>query len=209
MADDDGFIGLPPGVAPNADSGTLRRDRTERPRRSRDEIVFFPGAPGTAPPAPPAEPEAVEPETERADDVPPTTDAATAVGPPAQKPGIDDATIVKPSRRAAPTWRLVIQGLETIVESPLYLGRKPVAAPGNSRSQLLAIDDEARSVSKTHAMLEVDAGKLWVHDLHSTNGVWVVPAGEDPIEVIPGERVEVPAGSELELGEFVIQIEHG
>ena len=61
MADDDGFIGLPPGILPPSieqDSGTVRRDRPERgqtdgvadrparPRTRQDEIVFFPVVPG-------------------------------------------------------------------------------------------------------------------------------------------------------------------
>lgn len=251
MTDDDGFIGLPPGITPNPDSGTLRRDRAERPRRERDEIVFFPAAPGVAPPVLPveAEPAVAETNTETNTDtevadppadtvvaeptvaapvVPPgtdalvvdtviaridaaTIDAETVVpGAPPSRPGIDDATRVKPSRRAAPTWRLVIDGREpVIVEGALYLGRKPVAGAEHPQARLLVVDDEARSVSKTHALLEVDSGALWVHDLHSTNGVWVVPAGEDAIEVTPGERAPVPAGSELELGDLVIQVEHG
>ena len=227
MSDDDGFIGLPPGVEPNADSGTLRRDRTERPRRERDEIVFFPAAPGIPPLVPTTEPEAVDAATAVPETVEPQTaefgpaDADTvhpgAIStetvvpePPVQRPAIDDATVVKPSRRAVPTWRLVIEGLDAItVEGVLYLGRKPVVGAEHPQARLLAVDDEARSVSKTHAMLEVDADALWVHDLHSTNGVWVVPAGEEAIEVTPGERALVPAGSELELGDFVIQIERG
>ncbi|WP_229671342.1 FHA domain-containing protein [Salinibacterium xinjiangense] len=71
------------------------------------------------------------------------------------------------------------------------------------------MDDPAKSVSKTHAMLEVDADGLWVLDLDSTNGVWVVPAGEGAIEVEPGQRVAVPAGADLELGDLVIQVERG
>ena len=74
---------------------------------------------------------------------------------------------------------------------------------------MLAVGDGAKSVSKTHAMLEVESGQLFVSDLDSTNGVWIVPEGEDAIEVKPGERTNVPAGSDLELGDFVIQIEHG
>jgi hypothetical protein len=58
-------------------------------------------------------------------------------------------------------------------------------------------------------MLELEAGTLWAHDLDSTNGVWVVPAGQDAIEVTPGTRVAVPVGADLELGDLVIQVEHG
>ena len=187
MTDDDGFIGLPPGVTPNPDSGTLRRDRVERSRPAREEIVFLPVGPGMAPPGRTEPPASASEGSE-----------------------IDDATIVSPSRRSAAGWRLVIDGLGPVtVEGTLYVGRNPVAGAEHPQARLLALDDQSKSVSKTHAMLEVDAGALWVHDLHSTNGVWVIPAGEDPIEVTPGVRVLVPAGSELELGDLVIHVEHG
>ena len=187
--DDEGFIGLPPGMTAPVDStsGTIKRDRPERPRSDRDEIVFFPAVPGE----------------------PPATVAPT-VEEPANTPTIDDATSISVSRHTAHGWRLVIKGREPVaVEGPLYLGRNPVAAPDHPQARVLAVDDAAKSVSKTHALLEVDPDGLWVHDLDSTNGVWVVPAGEDATEVTPGQRVRVPAGADLELGDLVIQIEHG
>ena len=70
---------------------------------------------------------------------------------------------------------------------------------------LLQVDDLTKSVSKTHALLEIDGGVLWVHDVHSTNGVYVV-VGDDVVEVVPGTRVAVPAGADLELGEFVTRV---
>ena len=187
--DDKGFIGLPPGMTAPVDStsGTIKRDRPERPRSDRDEVVFFPAVPGA--------PQATAPSTAEE---------------PANTPTIDDATSISVSRHTAPGWRLVIKGREPVaVEGPLYLGRNPVAAADHPQARVLAVDDAAKSVSKTHALLEVDPDGLWVHDLDSTNGVWVVPAGEDATEVIPGQRVRVPAGADLELGDLVIQIEHG
>ena len=77
------------------------------------------------------------------------------------------------------------------------------------QASVLAVDDAAKAVSKTHALLELDGGVLWVSDLDSTNGVWVVPAGEDAREVLPGTRAEVPAGADLQLGDLVIQVECG
>ena len=168
-------------------SGTVKRDRPERPRSDRDEIVFFPVVAGV----PPLEPAPVPVE-------------GTAA------PGVDDATSISVSRHTEPRWHLVIQGREPVaVEGQLYLGRNPVAAADHPSARVLAVDDPAKSVSKTHAMLEVDAGGLWVHDLDSTNGVWVVPAGEGATEVTPGQRVAVPAGADLELGDLVIQVERG
>ncbi len=46
-----------------------------------------------------------------------------------------------------------------------------------------------------------------MHDLHSTNGVWVVPAGGEAIEVEPDEPVSIPPGAELELGDVVIRVD--
>ena len=54
----------------------------------------------------------------------------------------------------------------------------------------------------------IDDAGLWVSDLDSTNGVWVVPADGEAIEVVPGTRTAIPVGADLELGDFVIQIEH-
>ena len=197
MTDDDGFIGLPPGILPptvDTDSGTVRRERPERTRSEPDEIVFFPAVPGLV--VAPA-----EPEIEEVPEVEPSVEAESAV---------DDETRAVASRHAAPTWRLVIAGHGPVpVESTLFLGRHPVATAGHPGAHVLAVDDVAKSVSKTHAMLELDGGVLWVHDLDSTNGVWVVPAGEEAIEVVPGQRVAVPAGADLEIGDLVIQVEHG
>lgn len=194
--DDDGFIGLPPGMAPtpvDADSGTVRRDRPERPRTAeREEIVFFPV--GAAAPAPASVDTPVKPHTTE----------------PFERAELEDATRASaPRRHAAAVWRLVVEGREVPVEGVLYLGRNPVAGPEHPGAAVLALDDATKSVSKTHAMLELEAGVLWVHDLGSTNGVWVVEPDGEPIEVIPGQRVPVPAGGAVELGELVIPVEHG
>ncbi|MBG6056299.1 hypothetical protein IWX81_002731 [Salinibacterium sp. CAN_S4] len=184
---DDGFIGLPPGMTVPVDStsGTVKRERAERPRSDRDEIVFFPAVPGV-----------------------PVVVAAEEPAPAPARSSVDDATSISVSRHTAPAWHLVAEGRAPVaIEGRLYLGRNPVAAADHPEATVLAVDDASRSVSKTHAMLELDAGGLWVHDLDSTNGVWVVPAGEDATEVTPGQRMLVPAGADLELGDLVIQVE--
>lgn len=202
---DEGFIGLPPGMTPPVDSGTLRRDRPERTRAERDEITFFPAG---AAPAPVVDVPVV--------DVPvvdvPVADAPVVDAPPADAPEEQDSgeTRISVRRHAGGAWRLMVPGQShpVVVDGTLFLGRNPSPAPGVT-GVILAVDDPAKSVSKTHAILEPDAEGLWVHDLDSTNGVWVVPEGEDPVEVIPGTRAAVPAGADLELGDFVIQVERG
>jgi pSer/pThr/pTyr-binding forkhead associated (FHA) protein len=85
------------------------------------------------------------------------------------------------------------------------IGRNPAASTNWPHASLLPVDDLTKSVSKTHALLEIDGGVLWVHDLDSTNGVYVV-VGDDVVEAVPGTRVAVPAGADLELGEFVTRV---
>ncbi len=67
--------------------------------------------------------------------------------------------------------------------------------------------DTTKSVSKTHAVVEVLDGALWVTDLNSTNGVFVTAPDTDDVQAVPMERTPVPAGSDIELGEFIIQVE--
>ena len=190
---DDGFITPPPGLI-NPDSGTHRRPRPERTERiPNDEIVFVPAAPGVPVALPQEEPEPVE------------SDAFTP--PPAA------STEQQPTAPIPSAWRLVIPGIDQPVlvdaTAPLFLGRAPVAPPDRPGARVLAVPDPEKSISKTHAMLELDLGELRVHDLNSTNGVWVVPAGGEAIEVEPGEPVVIPPGAELELGDVVIAVELG
>lgn len=197
MADDDGFISLPPGLI-DPDSGTLRRPRPERTERiPADEIVFVPVVPGVPPTI---EPVTVEPVTVE----PPTLEPPTV----AEVVEDNDETRIIPPRPVTRSWRLTIPGIEApvVVEHALFLGRNPSATAEFADAEVLVVPDPRKSISKTHALLEVDGG-LWVHDLDSTNGVWIVLPGEDPSEVRPGTRAALSPGADLELGDVTIQVE--
>lgn len=243
MADeDDGFIGMPPGIM---DSGTFKLPpKAERPRTpQREEIVFVPTVPGMpvppptetppelsapapAPTAPetadavPAVPQApidaetaawskpVSHETQRAIPDPADSPYAAPVVPPVVPPVPSPADFTPPAAPAlAPAvWRLVLaDGSEATVERAVIVGRNPVTFDQWPGAVLLPVADTTQSVSKTHAAFEVDDSGLWVHDLNSTNGVWVVH-GEDVTEAAPGRRVRVPEGSSVELGDYVLKV---
>jgi hypothetical protein len=107
-------------------------------------------------------------------------------------------------------WRLILaDGSAIPVDRAMFLGRNPARTPDRPGAALVPIDDPARSLSKTHALLELDAGTLWVHDLDSTNGVVVAVAvpGQAPMLVEPGERAAVAAETELRLGTYVLKVE--
>ena len=214
----DVFITLPPGFAPPApvdsDSGTVRRDRSQR-ARADDEVVFFPASLGPAAVAPDGAPG-------------PTADALPAAAPnitsvdsestgpestTAEVPHPEDdfgQTRVSVSRHARPTWRLVFpDGAPAVpVDGSLFLGRNPTVAAGFPGARAIPILEPGKSISKTHALLELVDDRLYVHDLDSTNGVWVVPVGGEAIEVVPGTRREVLPGFDIELGDTTIKIEH-
>lgn len=174
----DGFITLPPGMAPpnlDTNSGTQRV-----PVRPREEIVFLPAPPGVSPPAPAAE-------------APPQAfvTAPTAV---------DEETRFAPRTGR---WSIVLEsGVSVTLEATTVLGRNPAFNERWPDAQLLQVDDAQKTVSKTHAALELADGELWIHDLASTNGVWV-----DDQRVEPGERMRVHPGQGVSLGRFNLRVE--
>ena len=142
---------------------------------------------------------------------PPTAAAPAPEAPPAPSAVDNDETrIVAPRAQAAAAWRLVLpDGSASTVTTAVFVGRNPIRADGDIDGDLLAVADTTKSVSKTHAMVEVIEGRLWVTDLNSTNGVFVTADGMDDVHATPMERTPVPPGSDIELGEFVIQVEQG
>ena len=179
VVDTGTFITLPPGIV---DSGTLR---VSAPRVERV-----------------ATPAAEAGEIVFFPVVPGIPVARIAAGPTADE------------TRAEPTvsrWRIILPRSGQIVPltGALYIGRNPARTAERQDAELLAVDDPAKSLSKTHALLEVENDVLWVHDLDSTNGIFIVEPDASVVDVEPGRRAAVPAGAELELGEYIVRVEHG
>ncbi|WOQ69321.1 DUF5684 domain-containing protein [Microbacterium limosum] len=102
-----------------------------------------------------------------------------------------DETVVASRRRAV--WSLLTpQGAPVRLTSELVvLGRRPQEDPDHPGAQLVPLADETRTVSKTHARLELH-GDVWsITDLYSTNGVILLAQDGDEVEVPPGESQEV------------------
>lgn len=170
-----------------------------------DFIVPPPGLIPSAPargPAAPAAPQAPAPATERTMRVPPRSTAA-----PVQAPHRQVLPSGPPRPAAPPAWRLRgADGVEVRVERATVLGRDPVVDPASGHAAV-ALVDPARSVSKTHALVQVTAGRLLVTDLRSTNGVRVWPQGGEPADILPHVPTEVPDGATLLLGDLGLQAE--
>ena len=87
------------------------------------------------------------------------------------------------------------------------VGRDAAPNPRWPDAQLLSVTDQTKSVSKTHAAIEIDSAGLWVTDLASTNGVIVTNLDGREIDLDGDQRVQVQPGCDIELGDFVIQVE--
>lgn len=97
-----------------------------------------------------------------------------------------DETILAFRRRA--TWTLTRPlGVPVKVASDvLIIGRRPSADPDFPTAQLVPVADETRTMSKTHARLELHGGSWLVVDLDSTNGVILVREDGSEVDATPG-----------------------
>ncbi|WP_100814426.1 DUF5684 domain-containing protein [Microbacterium lacus] len=91
-----------------------------------------------------------------------------------------DETIVVARRRTV--WTLVptLGAPVPLTADVVILGRRPHREPEDGDVQLVSIPDETRTVSKTHARMELTPDGWMIVDLDSTNGVILI--GEDGAE---------------------------
>lgn len=113
-----------------------------------------------------------------------------------------EATVVV-DRRSRMRWYLVLEDGTRLplTGEAVVLGRNPDAVPGE---QQLAVPDRTRTLSKTHARLDLQGEEWRLTDLHSTNGVVLV--ADDGTETLldPGESV-MGTGRFI-LGEVALQV---
>lgn len=120
----------------------------------------------------------------------------------------DDAEQTVIARRRRPTWTLTAAGRTVpLVADVVILGRQPSPDPAYPRAQLVVVDDRTRTVSKTHARLELKPDGWQVTDLHSTNGVLIPTLMGTEEEIGPGSPV--PAGDRFRLGDAQITLTRG
>jgi len=105
-------------------------------------------------------------------------------------------------------WRLAMpDGTSYPVTGTTVLGREPEVAAAPDATKTLQIDDPDGLVSKSHAVLELESGRLAIRDLGSTNGVMVLATDGTETEVSTSAATSLDNGFEIELGSFVIRIE--
>ena len=107
--------------------------------------------------------------------------------------------------QAAPLAIIVDDGQRIEVNAPIVLGRAPEQTPSDARA--VAIADSTRSLSRTHLRVAPAVGDaMWVEDPFSANGTRL-QAPDGTTQPLPrGERVKVPLGTVLLLGERKLSV---
>jgi hypothetical protein len=102
------------------------------------------------------------------------------------------ASTVVVDRRPEVRWALLLDDGRSfpLVAEKVEVGRKPEGT--DPTTQYLPISDTTRTLSKTHARLELSDGQWSVVDLNSTNGVVTIGEGEVENLLAAGGTVTIP-----------------
>jgi hypothetical protein len=134
-------------------------------------------------------------------------DARTILTGPSPTPADADAdrTVIS-SSRSRQRWVLTPAGGQAVALSgaSAILGRNPTPLDG---AQRVVLEDATKTVSKTHARLDLRDGVWTITDLDSTNGVAVTDASGEQLELDSGASAAILA--EFHLGELSLRLEVG
>ena len=107
--------------------------------------------------------------------------------------------------RAQLLWLIFDSGQRELIDMPLTLGRAPAAAEG---SRAVVVPDTTVSLSRTHMRVGPTASGAWIEDSFSANGTQIRTPDGRITALTGGQAVEVPAGTEILMGERRATIVH-
>ncbi|WP_309068195.1 RDD family protein [Microbacterium sp.] len=158
--------------------------------------------PAASPPAAPpavAPPAAVPPPVVDASPLPVTPTAAPAAPPQEVLTGAD-ARAAEPIPPAARFMLRLDTGEDLLVSAPVVLGRRPDGSEIPGGAHRVALEDDSRSLSKTHLLVRPADGGLEVVDVHSTNGSALLRAGVE-YPMVAGVPVMAVDGDTIRFGD--------
>ena len=95
-------------------------------------------------------------------------------------------------------WLIFDSGQRELIDMPVTLGRAPAAVEG---SRAVVVPDATMSLSRTHMRVGPTASGAWIEDSFSANGTQIRTPDGRVMELTGGQAVEVPAGTEVILGD--------
>lgn len=190
------------------------QDAAPRPVRAMPQAPGRPITPAApAQPAAPAAPAQASPYTaparpQGAPLAPPTRQrpvAAPPQGAPRSAPRPASAThAAGPSTNGPHTGLLLDTGQSIPVDRTIVLGRAP--SPVSPGDVPIPVDDQTRSLSRTHVRITPTASGISIVDMNSANGTRARTPNGRTHTLVPGQPLELPLNSQLLLGERLISV---
>ena len=188
------------------------QDAAPRPVRAMPQA---PGRPITpAAPAQPAAPAASAQASSRtaparpqgAPLAPPTRQRPVAAPPQGAPRSAPRPAAAKPagSANGAHTGLLLDTGQSIPVDRTIVLGRAP--SPVSPGDVPIPVDDQTRSLSRTHVRITPTASGISIVDMNSANGTRARTPNGRTHTLVPGQPLELPLNSQLLLGERLISV---
>lgn len=143
--------------------------------------------------APPAEVEAPRPPEPAVPTTAPKP-AATAT----------NSTTASASASASYAALLLDTGQSIPVNRTIVLGRAP--SPQRATDSPIPVEDQTRSLSRTHVRIAPSEGGITIEDLNSANGTRARSPNGQTHTLVPGQPIELPMNSQLLLGERLISV---
>ena len=95
-------------------------------------------------------------------------------------------------------WLIFDSGQRELIDMPVTLGRAPAAVEG---ARTVIVPDATMSLSRTHMRVGPTASGAWIEDSFSANGTQIRTPDGRVMELTGGQAVEVPAGTEVIMGD--------
>ena len=131
--------------------------------------------------------------------------AAPPQGAPRSAPRPASAThAAGPSTNGPHTGLLLDTGQSIPVDRTIVLGRAP--SPVSPGDVPIPIDDQTRSLSRTHVRITPTASGISIVDMNSANGTRARTPNGRTHTLVPGQPLELPLNSQLLLGERLISV---
>lgn len=148
--------------------------------------------------APPAEVEAPRP--------PEPAVPAPAVPTTAPKPTATATNSTTASAPASASYAALLldTGQSIPVNRTIVLGRAP--SPQRATDSPIPVEDQTRSLSRTHVRIAPSEGGITIEDLNSANGTRARSPNGQTHTLVPGQPIELPMNSQLLLGERLISV---
>ena len=129
--------------------------------------------------------------------------AAPPQGAPRSAPRPASATHVA-GPNGAHTGLLLDTGQSIPVDRTIVLGRAP--SPVSPGDVPIPVDDQTRSLSRTHVRISPTASGISIVDMNSANGTRARTPNGRTHTLVPGQPLELPLNSQLLLGERLISV---